>query len=174
LRITRIAQLPPNIDLPRDVGIDEEVRQRIREGAARTGQLPFGSAQRREFARLFETGSSSEAEEWQIRPAGTENFVVRNLNVFGQNPQLLISHERLINQSDQVRIIEELAWPEHRRVLDRDRAVVIVRHGRGAFAFAQPGDMTAGKGPEREGGQQRQRGQAERLCKDRSYRELHP
>ena len=73
-------------------------------------------------AIFIQTGTKTDIEKRKVGPFSRQHFVVRDLNVFRKDLELLIADECLINQIDQHRIIEEFCNGELRRVFQRGPA----------------------------------------------------
>ncbi len=112
-RVSGTVQLSPDVDLPGDVGGDQEVWQRI-------GKVAAGG--RRELVQLRSVGRvvavfvqrrvGPERDERQPHPAPSHHLVVGNRDVLRQDLEFLVAGERLVDQAFEVGIIEKLCRHE--------------------------------------------------------------
>ena len=85
-RVSGVPQLPPDVNLPGEVGGYQEIGQRIGKVAAigRHDLAKVGS-QRRVGAEFIPARAGPERDEGKVRPAPPQNLVVGDRDVFGQD-----------------------------------------------------------------------------------------
>ena len=101
--------MPPNVDLPGEVGAEQEIWQRIGEilpGKVR--QIRVNGSQWRKEAGLLHPRAGSEHQEWPVRAATLEHLVVGDPNLLGQDFQLLVACEALPDVALEHRVFEKL------------------------------------------------------------------
>ena len=117
-RVPRVVELPPDVRRPQEQGGQEEVGDRVGEEPAGGERIVEDrDAGDRVQAGLLDPDPAGRADGRQVRPLARDDLVAGDLDVLGEDPQLLVPFDRTSDQGDERRVVEELFDPEPRGVV---------------------------------------------------------
>src|SRR5262249_31797836 len=108
-RVPGISQLPPDVNLPGEVGGRQEIRKRVGKklAGAKRVVVQAGSGERG-VAESSQLRAGPDRYEGEVGPAPLQYLVIGDLDVLSQHLQLQVVGEALADQIRQDRIREKL------------------------------------------------------------------
>jgi hypothetical protein len=102
-------QLPVDVRRPGEEGAEHESWQRIGQELPGEIRVVFDAGSReREAAESVHPDAAPGRDEGLVRPRPRQDLVAGDLDLLGQDPQLQVPGQRLVDQARQQRIIEKV------------------------------------------------------------------